>query len=94
VGYSPFGHGSFPRPASTAGRTLADIAGDHGGTARQVALAFLTRWPSLLAIPKAAKPANVTDNAAADDLFLSEAELSRIDAAFPLGKAPRSLPII
>jgi diketogulonate reductase-like aldo/keto reductase len=94
VGYSPFGHGSFPRPASTGGRELADIAADHDATARQVALAFLTRRPSLWAIPKAAKPTNVTDNAAAGDLSLTDAELSRIDAAFPLGKPPRSLPMI
>jgi diketogulonate reductase-like aldo/keto reductase len=93
VGYSPFGHGSFPRPASPGGRVLADIATVHGATAHQVALAFLTRRPSLLAIPKAAKPANVADNAAAGGLVLTEAELSRIDAAFPLGRA-RGLPMI
>jgi diketogulonate reductase-like aldo/keto reductase len=94
VGYSPFGHGSFPHPASAAGRTLADIAADRGATARRVALAFLTRRPSLLAIPKAAKLDNVIDNAAAGDLSLTDAELSRIDAAFPLGKPPRGLPMI
>jgi diketogulonate reductase-like aldo/keto reductase len=94
VGYSPFGHGAFPRPASPGGRVLADIAADHGATPRQVVLAFLTRRPTLLAIPKASKLANVADNAAAGDLSLTETELSRIDAAFPLGKAPRSLPMI
>jgi diketogulonate reductase-like aldo/keto reductase len=93
VGYSPFGHGVFPRPASPGGRVLAEIAASHGATARQVALAFLTRRPSLLAIPKAVKLANVADNAAAGDLSLTEAELSRIDAAFPLGRT-RSLPMI
>jgi diketogulonate reductase-like aldo/keto reductase len=94
VGYSPFGHGAFPRPASPGGRVLADIAADHGATARQVVLAFLTRRPTLLAIPKASKLANVADNAAAGNLSLTEAELSRIDAAFPLGKPPRRLPMI
>jgi diketogulonate reductase-like aldo/keto reductase len=94
VGYSPFGHGAFPRPASPGGRVLADIAADRGATPRQVVLAFLTHRPSLLAIPKASKLANVADNAAAGDLSLTEAELSRVDAAFPLGKPPRSLPMI
>lgn len=92
VGYSPFGHGAFPRPTSPGGRVLADIAADRGASARQVVLAFLTRRPALLAIPKSAKMANVADNAAAGDLSLTAAELSRIDAAFPLGKPPRSLP--
>ncbi|HTJ63215.1 MAG TPA: aldo/keto reductase [Alphaproteobacteria bacterium] len=93
VGYSPFGHGDFPRPASPGGRMLAEVAAAHGATARQVALAFLTRRPSLMAIPKSAKPANVADNAAAGDLMLSEADLARIDAVFPLGR-PRGLPMI
>jgi diketogulonate reductase-like aldo/keto reductase len=93
VGYSPFGHGDFPRPASPGGRMLAEVAAAHGATARQVALAFLTRRASLMAIPKSAKPANVADNAAAGDLMLSEADLARIDAVFPLGR-PRGLPMI
>jgi len=94
VGYSPFGHSSFPGPASGGGRVLSEISGELGVTARQVALAFLTRRPSLLAIPKAANPCNAADNAAAGDLSLTAADLARIDAAFPLGRLPSSLPMI
>ena len=43
VAYSPFGSGDFPAPRSAGGKVLADIAGAHGATPRQVALAFLTR---------------------------------------------------
>jgi diketogulonate reductase-like aldo/keto reductase len=85
VGYSPFGHGGFPAPSTSGGRVLADIATAHGATARQVALAFLTRRPSLFAIPKAASAAHTEENAAAGDLSLSAAEAARIDKAFPLG---------
>ncbi len=85
VGYSPFGHSSFPAPRTKGGKVLAEVAAAHGATPRQVALAFLTRRPSLFAIPKAADPAHVAENAAAAALRLTEAETARIDAAFPVG---------
>jgi diketogulonate reductase-like aldo/keto reductase len=93
VGYTPFGRGPFP-PRGAGGQALTDIAQAHGATPRQVALAFLVRRPSLFAIPKAARPAHTADNAGAGTLRLSEAELDRIDKAFPRGTAPRSLPML
>ena len=71
-----------------------EIAASHGATARQVALRFLVRRPSLFAIPKASSAEHASDNAAAGALRLSEAELARIDAAFPLGSRPRRLPML
>ena len=95
VGYSPFGHGRFPRPDSPGGRVLAQVAADHGATTpRQVALAFLTRAPPLFAIPKSASPAHATENAGAGDLTLSPNEVALIDRTFPLGPRPRALPMI
>jgi diketogulonate reductase-like aldo/keto reductase len=94
VGYSPFGHDRFPNARSAGGQVLQQIADAHDVTARQVALAFLTRRPSLFTIPKASSPAHSIENAKAGDLALSAAELSSIDAAFPLGRRPRSLPMI
>jgi diketogulonate reductase-like aldo/keto reductase len=94
VGYTPFGSGPFPGPRSAGGRVLQEIADAHGATPRQVALAFLTRRPSLFAIPKAANPEHTAENAAAGDLVLSERELARIDEAFPAGPPPRELPTL
>jgi diketogulonate reductase-like aldo/keto reductase len=94
VGYSPFGHGEFPAPRSKGGRVLGEIADAHGATARQVALRFLVRRPSLFAIPKASRPEHTAENAGAGSLRLSEAELARIDAAFPPGPPPRALPML
>ncbi|OJH35965.1 aldo/keto reductase [Cystobacter ferrugineus] len=94
VAYSPFGSGNFPEPESPGGRVLEAIARVHGVTPRQVALRFLVRRPSLFAIPKASREAHVRDNAAAATLTLTEAELRRIDEAFPLGPEPDSLPVI
>src|SRR5882757_3822357 len=53
VAYSPFGHDDFPSARSKEGEVLQVIAAAHKATPRQVALAFLTRAPSVLAIPKA-----------------------------------------
>jgi diketogulonate reductase-like aldo/keto reductase len=94
VAYSPFGHGDFPNPYTRPGRVLAEIAAAHHATPRQVALRFLVRRPSLFAIPKAARAEHVAENAGAGDLKLSEAELARIDDAFPRGPRPRELPML
>jgi diketogulonate reductase-like aldo/keto reductase len=94
VAYSPFGHGSFPGPRTAGGRVLQEIADAHRATPRQVALGFLVPQPSVFAIPKASTPEHAAENAGAGELHLSRAELARIDAAFPLGSPPRSLPIL
>ena len=95
VAYSPFGHaGGFPEPHSAGGRVLKAIADRHYSTPRQVALRFLTRRASLFAIPKASNPEHARENAGAATLNLSAAELAEIDAAFPLGARPRSLPML
>ncbi|NTX51301.1 aldo/keto reductase [Myxococcus sp. CA039A] len=94
VGYSPFGNGRFPKPQSPGGRVLEAIARAHDATARQVALQFLVRRPSLFAIPKASRVAHLRDNAAAVSLKLSSDELARIDAAFPKGAYSDALPVI
>jgi diketogulonate reductase-like aldo/keto reductase len=94
VGYSPFGHGSFPVPDTPRGRVLQEIAAAHNATPRQVALRFLARRPSLFTIPKASRPDHTAENAGAGDLRLTEAEIARIDKAFPLGPPPPALPVL
>jgi len=94
VAYSPFGHDDFPDSQSAGGKVLQEIAARHGATPRQVALAFLTRWPSVFAIPKASSPAHAADNAGAGSLTLTESDIAAIDKAFPLGREPRSLPML
>jgi diketogulonate reductase-like aldo/keto reductase len=94
VGYAPFGHGRFPGPHTRGGRVLQEIAAAHNATSRQVALRFLVRRPSLFTIPKASTPEHAAENAGAGELQLTEAELARIDAAFPLGPRPRRLPVL
>jgi diketogulonate reductase-like aldo/keto reductase len=95
VAYSPFGHVSgFPEPHSPGGHVLKDIADRRNATPRQVALAFLMRRPLLFAIPKASNPKHAEENAGAGALHLSDEEIARIDAAFPLDPQPRPLPML
>jgi diketogulonate reductase-like aldo/keto reductase len=94
VAYSPFGHNDFPSSRSKAGELLQTVADAHKATARQVALGFLTRSPSVFAIPKASSAEHAADNATAGKLKLSESEIAALDKAFPRGPKPRGLPML
>jgi diketogulonate reductase-like aldo/keto reductase len=95
VAYTPFGQSAAPFDArTTQGRVLEEIAQSHRATARQVALRFLLRHPETFVIPKATRIAHVSENAGAAGLDLSDAELARIDAAFPRGKPRHGVPMI
>lgn len=94
VAYSPFGHGQFPGPRTPGGRLLKEIADAHEATPRQVALRFLVRQSFIFAITKATNPEHAAENAGAGNLHLTEAEVTRIDRAFPLGPPPRTLPML
>lgn len=85
VGYTPFGTGQG-LPRGNAGKILGEIATRHAATARQVILAYLTRRPSLFAIPKSGSTPHTEENAGAAGLTLSADDERAIDAAFPLGK--------
>jgi diketogulonate reductase-like aldo/keto reductase len=94
VAYSPFGHNDFPSARSKSGEVLQTIADAHKATPRQVALAFLTRVASVLAIPKASSAEHAAENAGAGDLKLSAADIAALDKAFPRGPKPRGLPML
>ena len=59
---------------------LRDIARAHDATPAQVALAWVTRWPHVVAIPGASSVEQVQQNAAAADLELSDDEHTRLTA--------------
>lgn len=94
VAYSPFGHDDFPDARSKGGAVLARIADDRRATPRQVALSFLTRATTVFAIPKASSAEHAGENAAAADLVLTKDDIAALDAAFPRGPKPRSLPML
>jgi diketogulonate reductase-like aldo/keto reductase len=81
VGYSPFDN--LPQ-----GGELASVARELKATARQVALAFLTRLPDTFAIPKASRADHVRENAGAATLTLTDQQIARLDRAYPLEIRP------
>jgi diketogulonate reductase-like aldo/keto reductase len=94
VGYTPFGVRAFPPGGSNGARVLDGIARKHGATARQVALAFLSRRSSFFAIPKSSQATHALENAGAGSLALDSADEAAIDAAFPLGRRRRGVPTL
>jgi diketogulonate reductase-like aldo/keto reductase len=86
VGYTPYGqHRQFP-PRGAGGTVLSELAERLGATARQVALAFLTRRPGFFAIPKSTNLEHLRENAAGARLTLSPEDISAIERAFPVGR--------
>ncbi len=87
VAYSPFGSGHFPEH-----KVLSEIAAAHRATPRQVALAFLTRIESVFTIPKSGNPRHTEENSKL--LSLNSRDLEKLEAAFPRGRKPKSLPML
>jgi len=79
MAYSPVGQGGRLMRAPV----LREIAARRGASPAQVALAWAIRHPHVIAIPKAADPVHVRENAAAAALALDAADLGAIDRAFP-----------
>jgi diketogulonate reductase-like aldo/keto reductase len=90
VGYTPFGQRAFD--ANRRDRELVAIARTHDVTPHAVALAFLTRRDDVFVIPKASTVAHVETNAALPRL--SDDEIARIDAAYPVGIRRGGLPML
>jgi diketogulonate reductase-like aldo/keto reductase len=78
MAYSPIGQGRLPRSPA-----LSAIARRRGATPFQIALAWVLRDPTVIAIPKAADAAHLHDNRRALDLALTAEDLAAIDADFP-----------
>jgi diketogulonate reductase-like aldo/keto reductase len=94
VGYTPFGqHRSYPPRGPGAG-ALSEVAARHGATARQVALAFLTRLPGTFAIPKSTRPEHLRENAGGGRIELSAQDVAAIERAFPVGRRRRGVPML
>jgi diketogulonate reductase-like aldo/keto reductase len=78
MAYSPIDQGALG-----ADETLAAIAKPRGLTAAQVALAWITRQPGVLAIPKAGTLRHLQQNLAAGAIELDAAERQAMETRFP-----------
>ncbi|MBC7461059.1 MAG: aldo/keto reductase, partial [Thermoleophilia bacterium] len=81
IGFIPW----FPLSAGdldAQGSVVADVAGELGATASQVALAWLlARSPVMLPIPGTGSVAHLEENLGAADLELTQEQFARIDDA-------------
>ena len=82
MAYSPLESAPAEQAALLGNPTLRAVAGRHGVTPAQVALAWLLHQPGVVAIPKAVRPEHVSANRAALDIALAAADLADLDAAF------------
>ncbi|HEV8017987.1 MAG TPA: aldo/keto reductase [Steroidobacteraceae bacterium] len=80
MAYSPLGGDNN---LVVAERTLAQIGTIHGCSAAAVALAWVMRSGSVIAIPESGSPAHVKENAVALSVALTPQDLQTLDAAFP-----------
>ena len=78
MAYSPVEQGRLRRDGA-----LQAVAGRHGATPYQVALAWAVREEGVIAIPKAASASHVEENRGAADLVLTQEDLGELDDAFP-----------
>ena len=81
MAYSPIDQGAL-----LAEPALAALARERGLSAAQLALAWVTAHPGVMAIPKASSEAHMRENFAAADLVLAPEETAALERAFP---APR-----
>ncbi|MES2025306.1 MAG: aldo/keto reductase [Pseudomonadota bacterium] len=89
MAYSPIEQGRL-----TEYPEVQDIADKHGVTPAQVALAWVLRQESVIAIPKASTLKHVRENRAALDLQLTAEDLAELDDVFPPPDGPESLEMI
>ena len=86
MAYSPLEQARLAVPGA-----LTRVAGRHGCSACQVALAWTIREPGVIAIPKATRPEHVRENVAAAGIELSAEDLADLDGDFP--PAPPGAPL-
>lgn len=89
MAYSPIDQGAL-----IADATLAAIARPRGLTAAQVALAWISSQPGVLAIPKAGTLQHLQENLAASAVELDASERQAIEARFPRPRRKTPLAMI
>jgi diketogulonate reductase-like aldo/keto reductase len=83
MAYSPVDRGAL-----VENDVVVEIAEKHGATPAQVALAWVLRDDNVCAIPKAAIPEHVRENARALEVTLDSEDLKLMDDAFPAPDRP------
>ncbi len=82
IAYSPLGQGKIPRGKGSSFKVLDEIAEKSGRSRNQVALAWVLQNDSVVAIPKAADPEHLKENAEVADWKIANEDYQRLAKAF------------
>ena len=91
MAYSPLESTGREQAALLGNPGLQAIAGAHGATPAQIALAWVLHQEGVIAIPKAVDPVHLRANRAAADIRLTAEDLAALDQAFPPPRRRRAL---
>lgn len=83
MAYCPLAQGGKLNRGMYNNPTLNCIAERHRASVSQILLAFVLRYPNVIAIPRSSRKDHTLDNAGADTIVLTEEELTALDRAFP-----------
>ena len=83
MAYCPLAQGGKLNRGMYKNPTLNCIADRHRVSVSQILLAFVLRYPNVIAIPRSSRKDHTLDNAGADTIVLTEEELTALDRAFP-----------
>jgi diketogulonate reductase-like aldo/keto reductase len=86
MAYCPLDRGALADHPS-----LRELAQRHRATPSQIALAWATSQPGVIAIPKAVREQHLRDNLAACEIVLDDADRALLDRLFPPPKRKRPL---
>ena len=82
IAYSPLGQGKIPRGRGSSFKVLDEIAGKLGKSRNQVALGWVLQHESVVAIPKAADPEHLKENAEVADWKTANEDYQRLAKSF------------
>ena len=87
-GMSVMAHTPLAKRMLARDSRLTELSRELGVTNAEVALAWILRYPHVIAIPKAAHPEKQEINLKAENLILPQAMLDRLDELFPIPPKP------
>src|SRR3989475_12961891 len=82
IAYSPLGQGKIPRGRGSSFKVLDEIAGKLGKSRNQVTLGWVLQHESVVAIPKAADPEHLKENAEVADWKTANEDYQRLAKSF------------
>ncbi len=94
MAYCPLAQGGDLRRGLLENRVLKEIAQAHEASVTQILLAFVLRDGSTIAIPRTGRKEHAVENAQAESIVLTEAELAAIDREFPAPDYKEPLDIV